>query len=237
MAKSKSKKQKGGRPKGETRSHYKLTDRAKQRIIEALIIGEPLEIAARRGRIDRMTLYRWRKEGEKLYKAQLKGKKISEQDQPLIDLYGEIEDALIESEMKAARAIDTGFTGIKTQVVEEKFDKVTGNLISRKTYDKYLVKPDWRAAESKLARRYPDRWGNKEKITHKDNPDKPIVATTLRDFVLQAARKQKELKEQQKEWRKGNHVDSARERDRYQLSSSRDEPRSDVVSLSSSCET
>jgi hypothetical protein len=198
MAKSKGKKKRGGRPKGTTGPN-KLTERVQKLIIEALILGEPLEIAANRGRIAANTFLRWRKEGKRLYEAQEKGATISEDEKPLVDFHIAIEDALIESEVRAAQAIDIGFTGIKTPVVEEKYDKVTGNLISRKEYEKFILYPDWKAAESKLARRYPDRWGNKDKITHEASKDNPIMTATLADFVKNAAMRARERAAKEKE--------------------------------------
>jgi hypothetical protein len=186
-----------GRPKG-TIGPYKLTAEVQSRIVHALILGEPKEIAAKYGHITFDTFSKYMKQGERLTKALAKGQELTEGELDYANFFNAVEDALVESEIRAAHAIDIGATGIKTHVVEKKYDK-EGNITSEKEYDKYILEPDWRAAESKLSRRYRDRWGNKDTLTHEGNQDNPVVVATLRDFVLGVAKKQKETKEREKE--------------------------------------
>lgn len=192
-----------GRPKGST-NPYKLTEEVQDRIVRALILGEPKEIAAKYGRIAWSTFYEYVNKGEKLLKAQEKGQELTDEELKYVNFFNAVEDALMESEIRAAHAIDVGSTGIKTHVVEKKYDK-DGNITSEKEYDKYILEPDWRAAESKLSRRYPDRWGNKDKITHEGSKDNPIVTATLADFVKNAALRARERAAKEKEREKGEH--------------------------------
>jgi hypothetical protein len=183
-------KRKVGRPMG-GKNAYKLTDLSKERIIHAIILGEPLEIAARYGHVDFSTMARWMKDGERFALAQGKGKTLTEGEQKYVDFYYEIEDAKMESEIRAAHAIDVGFTGIKTHVVERKYDK-DGNITSEKEYDKYILEPDFRAAVEKLARRHPERWAKKDQLEHTGSKDSPIMIQTMADWAKLAA---KELEE------------------------------------------
>ena len=115
-----------GRPKG-TIGPYKLTAEVQSRIVHALILGEPKEIAAKYGHITFDTFSKYMKQGERLTKAQAKGQELTEGELDYANFFNAVEDALVESEIRAAHAIDIGATGIKTHVVEKKYDK-EGNI-------------------------------------------------------------------------------------------------------------
>jgi hypothetical protein len=195
-SKAKDKKHAGGRPPG-PRDPYILNGEVQELVCNALIIGLTYEDAASNAGIPRMTLNRWNKRGAKNALKKLKGKPIEPTEEIYITFHEAVNRALIHSKVRAATALDRGFTGEKTHVVEKHTDR-EGNEIIRE-FDKYLVTPDWRAAESKLMRRYPAEWGNKVVVGEdKESP----VGLTLAAFMKEAAREERALMEAEEKKKK-----------------------------------
>jgi hypothetical protein len=108
----------------------KLTRKRAGLIAEALRQGFPFELAAAMGGVTRMTLYNWRRRGERaLEVAAQAGMAVHKREAPFAELAFSIQRALAEWELKQIQAIaEAG-------------------------------KRDWRAAAWLLERRYPDEYG------------------------------------------------------------------------------
>ena len=129
----------------------KLTVELTNKICDMLRAGNYLETAAAYAGIDKATLHRWMKRGAReLERVQAieGGAEIAEEEQMFVDFCNSIKKALAEGEVR---------------------DMV---IISN------AAKQDWKAAAWKLERKFPEKWGRKERLdanlTHTGKDGGPI---------------------------------------------------------------
>ena len=114
----------------------KLTPELTVKICDMLRAGNYLETAAAYAGIDKATLHRWLKRGRaEMDRIASQGKgKIKRSEQPFVDFCNSVEKALSEGEVRDLIIISNA------------------------------AKSDWKAAAWKLERKFPDKWGRKERV-------------------------------------------------------------------------
>lgn len=119
----------------------KINDDIQKTIIDVIRAGNYLETAAAFAGIDVVTIRRWIKRGEReLQRIEPKGLKIKQSEKVYVEFCMAIKKAMAEAEMRDVLVIGSA------------------------------AKENWQAAAWRLERKYPDRWGRKDKheITGKD---------------------------------------------------------------------
>lgn len=118
----------------------KVSPEITKKICEAIRAGNYIETAAAYAGIDKATLYRWMKRGAReieRVKTSEKKLKIRKIEEPFVDFCNAVEKALAEGEVRDLVIISNAAT------------------------------TDWRAAAWKLERKFPDKWGRKERLEAK----------------------------------------------------------------------
>jgi hypothetical protein len=134
----------GGRP-------TLLNDETMQEIVDAVIDGCTFAVAAGAAGICRTTFYNWRERGLRYQEEE----EPNEEDAP----YAEFLNILTRAKDRCARLDAKVFTEAARGGIEETIED-DGN--GRKT----ITRRDWRAAESRLKRRFRDDWGDKQDHRH-----------------------------------------------------------------------
>lgn len=114
----------------------KLTDEVQRKIVQAVQIGNYIETAAAYAGIDKSTLHRWLKRGEREI-ARTDGekpKKVKQSEQPYVEFCNAVEKAMAESEV---------------------------NDVTRL----FKMSDDPKVITWRLERRFPERWGHKQKVS------------------------------------------------------------------------
>lgn len=115
----------------------KLTPELTVKICDMLRAGNYLETAAAYAGVDKATLHRWLKRGRAemdRVEGSIGKAKIRKAEQPFVDFCNSVEKALSEGEVRDLIIISNA------------------------------AKTDWKAAAWKLERKFPDKWGRKERV-------------------------------------------------------------------------
>lgn len=121
----------------ETGRPSKLSTELTTKICDMLRAGNYLETAAAYAGIDKATLHRWMKRGAReieRVESSEKNLKIRKREQPYVDFCNSIKKALAEGEVRDMIIISNA------------------------------AKTDWKAAAWKLERKFPEKWGRKERL-------------------------------------------------------------------------
>lgn len=124
---------------GTTARRSKLTPDVHDRLVEALEAGNYRETAARLAGIGVSTLYSWLERGE----ADREHERATEH----LELVEAIEKAEADAEQRAISVIERAAVGYKDP-------------------DGKYHPGQWQAAAWRLERKFPDRWGRREKVEH-----------------------------------------------------------------------
>lgn len=145
----------------------KLNEEIQKKVVDAVRAGNYLETAAAYSGLDVSTVRRWVKRGEReIQRLESKGAKSKASEKKYIEFCTAIKKASAESEMRDVLVI--------------------GNA----------AKEAWQAAAWRLERKYPDRWGRKDKheVTGKDGG--PIEVEDPKEKLLKKLNEMAVRKEQ-----------------------------------------
>jgi len=117
------------------RSNFKLNDRVRKRVCDAIRRGNYVINAVKLAGITQVTHYTWTARGQKELESRAAGNEPDDFEAPYYKYFLAIERAKAEAE---------------DIIVEAWTDQIP---------------EDWRAAKEFLARRYPERWGSKDEVT------------------------------------------------------------------------
>jgi hypothetical protein len=162
-----------GRP---TKINRELVDK----IIRFVRAGNYIETASAAAGIHKDTFYAWLKAGSRLiHKGDdaLKGLRGKDRDASalMMDLAAGIDQALAEAEARDLITIEKAAQGHK---VEKRVVKKVGETIVEETITTES-QFDWHAAAWRLERKYPGRWGRRERIEHSGPDGGPIKTEAL----------------------------------------------------------
>lgn len=132
----------------------KLTSEIQNKIVTAIRAGNYIETAAAYAGISKNTLYDWLKRGarEKERLERNPRARIKKSEAPYVEFSDAVEKAMAEAEIRDVAII--------AKAAEE----------------------NWQAAAWRLERKYPERWGRREKIEHVGKDDGPIETVQRLDL-------------------------------------------------------
>lgn len=146
----------------------KLTPELQARMLALLRAGNYVETAAAACGLAKKTFYNWLQKG-----ARAKGGEYHE-------FAAAVEKAMGEAEARDLLTIDKAAQGYDVTVVKETVSN--GVVIDREV--KNSRRFDWQAAAWRLERKFPDRWGRRERVEHSGPGGKPIQSETKDTKVL-----------------------------------------------------
>lgn len=146
----------------------KLTKEVQENIVLMLKLGNYIEAAAPFAGVTKKSIYNWMERGrrEEDRVNAAKGRKIRKAEKPFVDFLHAVEKAMAESEIRDVQVL----------------------------YSAAKKDPKW--AAWRLERKYPDRWGRKDKheVTGKDGG--PIEVEDPKEKLLQKLNEMAARKEQ-----------------------------------------
>lgn len=125
-----------------------LTPKLIEEVADAVRDGLSFAMAAGAAGICRATFYGWQERGRR-YKEE-----GDENDAPFAEFLDVLTQAKDECARRDARVLSRASVGDLAETITEE-----GNV-------KTICRPDWRAAESRLKRRFRDDWGDKQNVDH-----------------------------------------------------------------------
>ena len=139
----------------------KLTPDVQQKICTAIQGGNYIETAAAFAGINKSTLYLWLKRGgDELARVEKNGRlRIRVGEAIFVEFSNAVEEALAQSELHDVLIIQRAAAGYEVLVTKEAMDK-DGDVHVLATNSHEF---DWRASAWRLERKFPDRWGRRER--------------------------------------------------------------------------
>lgn len=133
----------------------KLTPDVQQKIVEAIKMGNYIETAAAYAGISKNTLYDWMKRGAR-EKERITGtnRKPKAGEAPFVQFSDAIEKAMADAEVRDVLIIANA------------------------------AKENWQAAAWRLERKYPDRWGRKDKVHAEVKQDVNVTNTNRQEVFV-----------------------------------------------------
>ncbi|WP_080840023.1 hypothetical protein [Cohnella massiliensis] len=133
----------------------KLTPEVQQKIVEAIKMGNYIETAAAYAGISKNTLYDWMKRGAR-EKDRIAGtnRKPKATEAPFVAFSDAIEKAMADAEVRDVLIIANA------------------------------AKENWQAAAWRLERKYPDRWGRKDKVHAEVKQDVNVTNTNRQEIFV-----------------------------------------------------
>lgn len=128
----------------------KLTDEVQEEIEKGVLVGLSFEMASGAAGVTRQTYYNWVERGRRWVEG--------ESEDPKDERYARFFDALTRAKDECAR--------IDAQCLRDAATGALAETITEEGNVKTIRRPDWRAAESRLKRRFRDDWGDKQNIDH-----------------------------------------------------------------------
>ncbi len=164
----------GGRP-------TKLTPEAHQTIVEAIQAGNYIETASAMAGIEKPTLYDWLKRGadERARVNKSARLRILKDERIYVEFSYAVAAAMGQSEARSLARI--AFAGQNHRVVKHR-QAVTkdGDVVDlTDTWTEF----DWRAEAWRMERRFPERWGRKEKHEISGPDGGPVEIKTIADIL------------------------------------------------------
>lgn len=143
----------------------KLTPQVQKRLVSAIRAGNSIEASAASAGIDERTFYNWMKQGQ------------SEDgpDEIYIQFFQDIKKAQAYAEMKSLATVRKAGSGYQTKTVKTT-TKQDGSVETVVTVGKEI---NWQAAAWYLERKYPERWGNTQKVRFEVEKELEKVLTAL----------------------------------------------------------
>ena len=129
----------------------KFTAEVRQKIVNAVRGGNTRDVSARLAGVSEATLYNWLERGRRETKGQFR------------EFYEAVQTADAEAEVEAVLRIRQAAIG--GQLVSQKTTTRTnrdGETVTR-TEETY-TRPEWQAAAWLLERKYPGRWGRRDRL-------------------------------------------------------------------------
>ena len=146
----------------------KLTPDVQQKICTAIQGGNYIETASAFAGIGKTALYEWLKRGgaELARVAKSARLRVLASELIYVEFTNAVEEALAQSELHDVLIIQRAASGYDVLVTKEVLDK-DGNVHVLSTNSHEF---DWRASAWRLERKFPDRWGRRER-TELSGPD------------------------------------------------------------------
>ena len=127
----------------------KLTPQVQKRLLTAIRAGNSIEASSAASGIDERTFYNWMKQGQSEDSADI-----------YVQFFHDIKKAQAHAEMKSLAAIRKAGAGYQTKTVKTT-TKQDGSVEIVETIGKEF---NWQASAWYLERKYPERWGNTQKV-------------------------------------------------------------------------
>lgn len=151
----------------------KLTPDVQAKICTAIQAGNYIETASAFAGIGKTALYEWLKRGgDELARVAKSGRlRVRVGEAIYVEFTNAVEEALAQSELHDVLIIQRAASGYEVLVTKEVLDKA-GNVKVLATNSHEF---DWRASAWRLERKFPDRWGRREKVEMSGEGGGPVV--------------------------------------------------------------
>lgn len=147
-----------------------LTKDIQDKIVEILEAGNYQKTAYESLGIPHSTYFNWLKGGEEAEKKKVEGKKLTKDEQKLLDFLESIKNAEQAAMQRNLKVIQDATEGGAVISEREFYDK-DGNVTQK--YTTYTT-PQWQPAAWYLERKAPQEFGNKTRHEHTGKDGKPV---------------------------------------------------------------
>ncbi len=161
----------------------KLTPDVQTKICTAIQAGNYIETASAFAGINKSTLYEWLKRGgDELARVAKDARfRVLASETIFVEFSNAVEEALAQSELHDVLIIQRAASGYDVLVTKEVLDK-DGNVKVLKTNSHEF---DWRASAWRLERKFPDRWGRREKVEVSGEGGGPVLIPMNLDIPIE----------------------------------------------------